>query len=146
MKKVYSYNPRTLEFESEKDARRSPLDKEDVFLIPAFSTDIKPSIVKGKITKFNKETKEWFLEDVPKTPEPKQPTASEIFAEKKRVLIMYRRQYLFLTDHHAFKKIDDPEYSYPVKVKQKRAAIRQEINIIEAAPTIVELSNYSETV
>ena len=77
---VYSYNPTTCEFSGETIARRDPLEIKETFLIPAFATEIKPTFIDGKITKWSGSN--WILEDLPLPPEPIPPTLQEAKAAK----------------------------------------------------------------
>ena len=74
-KTVYSFKPENGEYIGELIARQSPLDEEEVYLIPAYATEIEPIFEEGKITKFV--NNEWVLENIPTPPEPTPPTLEE---------------------------------------------------------------------
>jgi hypothetical protein len=61
---VFNYHYVTKEFTGSSTARRSPLDKEEVYLIPASATTIKPPETKAyQAAVFDEATQKWKLVD-----------------------------------------------------------------------------------
>ena len=141
-KTVYSFKPENGEYIGELIARQSPLDEEEVYLIPAYATEIEPIFEEGKITKFV--NNEWVLENIPTPPEPTPPTLEERKQSLKNQLIGVRLGYLSSTDWYIAREMDEPN-SYPQEIKNKRIQARQEINDIEASTTLTALNAFSTT-
>jgi len=59
--KIYHYHPETKEYIGESEAAKSPL-KENVYLIPAFATELAPFLEDGKIPHF--ENNQWINKDI----------------------------------------------------------------------------------
>jgi hypothetical protein len=80
---IYNYHPETKVLLGESKADKSPLEK-DVFLIPAFATDVAPpKPVLGKDIVFN--GKEWGFIDIPKEPEPEPEPAIDLGKKARSV-------------------------------------------------------------
>lgn len=83
--KIYRYDNETKEYIGAENAFIDPLEtekqKKDVYLIPANCTEIEPPEEKeGFKIKWDGET--WGYEEIPKEPEPEQPTFDELKASK----------------------------------------------------------------
>lgn len=81
---IYHYHIATKQYLSQSEATRSPLDKEEVYLIPAHATDVAPVFEEGKITKFDIESNRWVMEEVLIAPTP---TEEEKLAQAKATKI-----------------------------------------------------------
>jgi len=136
-KVIFNYHPITKEYLDEVEAKRSPADIEEVYLIPAYATDIKPNLQEGKITKFVDGA--WVYENIPTPPIPAKPTLEEEIAALKEKLLFPRKSYLYSTDWYTNREMDEPN-SYPAEVKNRRILARQEINLINSYQTLGELS------
>jgi len=138
---TYSYHPITFEYSGKVVARRSPLDKKEVYLLPKFSTEIEPIFEKNKITKFNVDNKQWFLEEIikpkEKTEEEKQ---TEKFENEKQIKIINCKSYLEQTDYHIIRSV---EMGVAVKkdILKKRALARSLQDEIEVCKSLEELEN-----
>lgn len=49
---IYHYHPETKEYIGSSEARRSPLDEDEVYLIPAFATETAPNLEENTISHF----------------------------------------------------------------------------------------------
>jgi hypothetical protein len=140
-KVIYSYHPVSLAYVGELIAKRSPLDTEEVFLIPRFSTELKPIFEKNKITKFDLKNNKWVLEEVVK---PKQKTQKEKeeeeFKSTKEMKIFQCKAYLSKTDWQVVRFFETSE---PIKngVSDNRALARSLQDDIETCKTLEELKN-----
>ena len=77
MQIIYHYSPITHEYTGSSLADRSPADKTEVYLIPAFATTIEPpEQIEGKIRTFTNDSWEYFDIPTPQTIPP--PTEEEI--------------------------------------------------------------------
>jgi hypothetical protein len=120
---VYSYNPITFEYIGETIARRSPLDKEEVYLIPAHATEKKPIFVENKITKWNGE--DWILEDIPLPPPPPVPTFDEIKRQKLSEIYNARINFQYadlMIDGKAYKSTLNAKNKFYFLLNQRTAA------------------------
>lgn len=81
-KTIYHYNPNTNEYLASSEAIRSPLDKDEVYLIPAFATELEPFLEDGKTTIF--ENGKWINKVAvePKLELFTEPTLEELKAQK----------------------------------------------------------------
>jgi hypothetical protein len=77
MQIIYHYHPITREYTGSSLADRSPADKTEVYLVPAFATTIEPpSQIEGKIRTFTNDSWEYF--DIPTPQTIPEPTEEEI--------------------------------------------------------------------
>lgn len=137
--KVYQYHETTNEYLGEVELQKSPF-KEGEFLTQPYTTSLKPSFEKGKITKFNGEA--WTLENIPEPkPEPEL-SDEEKFAREKPLKINSRKIYLQNTDYKIIKQAEGVE-NCPQNILDKRSLARNEINEIEVCETFKQLNNYS---
>lgn len=120
---VYSFECATGLFNGITTAWESPLEP-GVFLMPAYTTEIQPNItIPGKINRWD--GKAWVLEDEVNFPKP----MTRAFAE---AILENRKDYLSKTDWYIIRQMDIST-SCPQEIKEKRASVRAEIDLIKEA-------------
>jgi len=134
---IYHYHQDTKEYLGQSKAVKSPLDQEEVYLVPAFATKLEPLFEEGKKTFFENEN--WInkiIEDIKPDLEP-EPTLQEIKLEK----ITQCKFYLNETDWYITRMIDPSSLIIvPENILINRANARAWQENINACTSLEELN------